>query len=73
MDNLPELKTYIIVFVIFIHTSIALFLSDNLTGILNDDLVCLKATIATDTVTTIRSLNHFNPNSILATTSPTFL
>lgn len=39
---------------------------DDLPGILDDDLVRLKGTIATDTIATIGSLDDFNADVILA-------
>lgn len=54
-------------FVFFSHSSLALFLGDNLTSILHDDLVRAEAAVASHAVATIRRLDDFYTNAILAT------
>src|SRR4051812_17735866 len=65
--------THIIVFIVFIHTSITLILRNDLTSVLDNDLMGLKGAIASDAITSICSLYHFDSNSVLATSSPAFL
>jgi hypothetical protein len=60
------MSSHLVVFVNLVHAALTLNLSDNLTGILHDDLVGLEAAVAANAVTTIRSLDNLNTNSVLA-------
>ena len=65
--------THLVVLVVFIHSSIAFVFCDNFSSIFDDDLVGFKATVASNAVTTIRSLDNLYADSILSTTLATFL
>lgn len=60
--------THLVVLVVFIHATIALIFSDDFTSVLDDDLVRIKASIASYTITSIRSLDDFNADSVLSAT-----
>ena len=66
-------KSYLIVLVVLIHTAIAFIFRNNLTSVLNDYLMRVEAAIATNSIPTIRSLDHFDTNSVLATSPAAFL
>lgn len=58
--------TYFVVFVVFVHATIALVFGDDLASVLNDDLIWIKASIASYTVASISGLYNFNPYSVLS-------
>ena len=58
-----QLLTHLIVFVLLVHAPFAFGLCDDLTSVLHDDLVGLKASIASHTVATINSLDNLNANA----------
>ena len=63
--------THIVVLVLIVHASFTFLLRDDFTGVLHDDLIGLEIAVAPDTVATVRSLDHFNTNTILATLAAT--
>ena len=66
-------KTYLVILVHLIHAPLALLFRDNLTRVLHNDLVWLKAAIAADTITAITSLVNLDTNAIPAALLGSFL
>jgi hypothetical protein len=67
------LKTYLVVLVIFIHPSVTFILGDNLSSVLNNDLMRIEAAIRSNTITTILGLDNLDSNSVLAARFPSLL
>ena len=59
-------ETHLIILIILIHTTVTLVFSDDLACILDDDLVGFKAAIASNTISSISSLDDFNADSVLS-------
>lgn len=58
--------SYLVILVNLPHTAFTLVCSDNLSRVLHNNLVRLEATVASHAITTIRSLDDLNTNSVLA-------
>ena len=67
------MQTYLVVLVILIHASITFIFCNNLASILDDDLMRVKAAVASYAVAAISSLDDFDTNPVLATALPAFL
>lgn len=59
--------TNLVVFVDLIHTAITLLFSDDFACVLHNDLMRLKAAIATNSISTIRGLDDLDTDAVLAT------
>jgi hypothetical protein len=66
-------RTYLVILIVFIHSAIALIFCDDFTGVLNNYLVRIKASIAPYPVTTVSSFDDFDPDSVFVATFATFL
>jgi len=64
---------YIVVFVIFIHAAITLILSNDFSGIFNNNLVRIEAAIASDAIPSISSLDDLDTDSVRAANFTSFL
>lgn len=64
--------TYFVLFVNFFHAPITLIFSDDLTGILHNDLVCIEASVTSYTITAILSLDDFDADSVFASKLASF-
>lgn len=58
---------YLIVLVDLIHTSITLIFCDDLTSVLDNDLVSIKAAVGAHTVAAICGLDNLHTNPVFAT------
>lgn len=56
--------TYLVVFVDSVHSLLRLFLGDDLASILDDDLVWLESTIASNAISPIQRLDNFDANVV---------
>lgn len=57
---------YLFVLVDLVHTSVTLIFSDDLAGILHNDLVCIEATVGANTKPSIKCLNDLYTHHVLA-------
>lgn len=57
---------HLIVLVLVFHAIIALILRDNLSCIFDDDLMWFEGSITSDTIATIRCLDHLDSNVVFA-------
>lgn len=56
--------TNLVAFINCSHPPLTLRLSDNLSGVFDDDLVGFKCTVAANTISTIRCFDNLNTNII---------
>lgn len=61
---------YLIIFIVFIHSTITLLFCDYFTGIFDNDLMSSEAAIGPYTITAIRGLDYLNTNPILSPAFP---
>lgn len=63
-------RAYLVVLVYLGHTALALLLRDDLSGVLHDDLMRLKAAVASHTVASISRLDHLHTDAVFASLGP---
>ena len=58
------MRTYLVVFVHSVHSCLGLFLGDNLTSILDNDLVRLESTIASNAIPPVQRLDDLDADVV---------
>lgn len=62
-----EGRSYLGILITPVHTVVTLLLSDDLAGILNNDLLRIESAVCADTVAAVESFAYLNPDAILTT------